>query len=162
MLRVAAALHLAVLIVAASFENEPLMQRFQYLLGGVVPLTPEALQSEEVKERVQSALEQLSIQSGSHLAHRIIHIRSGTRQLKWRARQRMRRWMRRTCPRSTRWRSTSQPPEAPKNDTPLRRFPRMRRKSLSLFLFVYFHFSVRMLHRLRERMIPVQRPISFL
>ncbi|EUB56100.1 hypothetical protein EGR_09039 [Echinococcus granulosus] len=57
------------------------MQRFQYLLGGVVPLTPEALQSEEVKERVQSALEQLSIQSGSHLAHRIIHIRSGTRQV---------------------------------------------------------------------------------
>ncbi|VDM32719.1 unnamed protein product [Hydatigera taeniaeformis] len=81
MLWVVAALHLAALVVAGLDEIEPIVQRHEYPLGGVIPLTPKVLQSKEVEERVERALRQLSRRNGGLMTYRIIHIRSGTRQV---------------------------------------------------------------------------------
>ncbi|KAL5105089.1 hypothetical protein TcWFU_001078 [Taenia crassiceps] len=74
-------LSLAAFVLACQDEDKPILRHRGHLLGGVVSLTPEVLQSEEVKERVEEALHQLSSQSGGLMTHRIIHICSGTRQV---------------------------------------------------------------------------------
>ncbi|KAL5969742.1 hypothetical protein TSMEX_002504 [Taenia solium] len=81
MLRVVVVLSLAALALSCSDGGESILRHHIYPLGGVVPLSPEVLQSEEVKERVEEALSQLSSQNGGLMTHRIICIRSGTRQV---------------------------------------------------------------------------------
>ncbi|VDK36079.1 unnamed protein product [Taenia asiatica] len=81
MLRVVVVLSLAALALSCSGGDEPILRHHTYLLGGVVSLSPKVLQSEEVKERVEEALAQLSSQNGGLITHHIIRIRSGTRQV---------------------------------------------------------------------------------
>lgn len=70
-----------VMLVAASLQDEHLVERIEIPLGGIIPLSQSALQSDETLRRVELALQQLSNQNGGLFTHRVIKIRSGTSQV---------------------------------------------------------------------------------
>lgn len=81
MFRVALLLQTSMLIVASIYDDEHIVERFEQPLGGIMQFTEEALQSKAAELRVESALNQLALQGTGCRNYKIMHIRSGSRQV---------------------------------------------------------------------------------